>query len=77
MPWPRSDFFPVAGLLVEAISGIAGTFVLATGLAAGALRAWAVLRESTSERVERATAVGFVVGAALGAGILALDVVLS
>jgi hypothetical protein len=77
MLWPRLDFIPVAGVLVEAISGVAGTLVISTGLSAGALRAWAVLKEFPSDRVERATAAGFAAGAAFGALIVAFDLVLS
>ena len=77
MLWPRLDFIPLAGVLVEAISGIAGTLVVVTGLSAGAFRAWAVLRKSLPDEVEWATAAGFAVGAAFGALIVALDAVLS
>jgi hypothetical protein len=77
MLWPRLDFIPFAGVVVEAISGIAGDARRCNGLSAGALRAWAVLREFAPDRVEWATAAGFAAGAAFGAVIVALDVVLS
>jgi hypothetical protein len=75
MLWPSLLALSVAGVFVEAISRIAATAVFATGLAASALRAFAILRGSAAEQVEWMTAVGFAVGVALSALIFALDLV--
>ena len=77
MLWLRSDLFPFAGVVIEAISSAAGTLVVASGLSAGSLRAWAVLTDAAPDRVEWATAAGFAAGIVFGAALIALDVVLS
>jgi len=53
---------PLAGLVLDLASDIAGSAVLFTGLVAAALRTIAVLAEMQPERVEWMTAVGFLVG---------------
>jgi hypothetical protein len=67
---------PLAGIVIELVSGVAGTMILLTGLLAAAFRAFAILAESQPERVEWLTAVGFLSGLVFSALFLALDVVL-
>jgi hypothetical protein len=67
---------PIAGMVVDLISGAAGTMLVATGLLAGVLRALAILRKSPAEQVEWLTAVGFAGGLIAGALTLVLDLVL-
>lgn len=50
--------------------------VVATGLAAGFVRAWAVLNGSQRHRAERVTAAGFVAGGAFALFIVCVDVIL-
>jgi hypothetical protein len=76
MSWVSPESPPIAGLVVELISGTAGTMLVSTGFLAGVLRALAVLRRYPAEQVEWLTAAGFAGGFALGALILALDLVL-
>jgi positive regulator of sigma E activity len=49
--------------LTEFASSSAGTILVITGAFAGGIRAWAVLRRFSADRIERETAIGFVVGA--------------
>jgi hypothetical protein len=63
--------------MVDFVSDAAGMMIVLTGLAAGALRTVAVLGESSSERIEWMTALGFVGGAAISTVFLALDAALS
>lgn len=67
---------PIAGVVVDLISGAAGTMLVSTGLLAGAMRALAVLRRSSAEQVELLTAAGFAAGLAFGTLVLVLDLVL-
>jgi hypothetical protein len=76
MSWVSLESPSIAGVVVEIISGAAGTLLVSTGLLAGAMRALAVLRRSPAEQVELLTAAGFAVGLAFGALILVLDLVL-
>lgn len=76
MPRVPLESPPIAGMVVDLISGAAGTMLVSTGLLAGVMRALAVLRRSPAERVESLTAAGFVGGLAFGALILVLDLVL-
>jgi hypothetical protein len=73
MPRVSLESPPIAGVVVEIVSGAAGTMLLATGLLAGLLRALAVLKKFPAEQVEWLTAVGFAGGLAFGALILVLD----
>jgi hypothetical protein len=66
---------PIAGIVVEVVSSTAGMAIVVTGLAAAAFRAMAVLKESSPERVEWMTSVGFGGGIALAIAFLALDLV--
>jgi len=63
-------------MVVNLISGAAGTMLVSTGLLAGVMRALAVLRRIPGERVELLTAAGFIAGLAFGTLILVLDLVL-
>jgi hypothetical protein len=76
MPWVSLKSTPIAGVVVEIISGSAGTMLVSTGLLAGVLRALAVLKKFPAEQVEWLTAAGFAAGLVSGALILALDLVL-
>lgn len=67
---------PIAGVVIEIVSSAAGMAIVVTGLVATALRALAVLGESSHERVEWMTSMGFVIGIVLSAFLLALDLVL-
>jgi hypothetical protein len=73
MPWAS---LPIAGVVVEIVSGAAATMLLATGFLAGALRALAVLRKFPAEQVEWLTAVGFAAGLVFGILVLILDQVI-
>jgi hypothetical protein len=67
---------PIAGMVVDLISGAAGTMLVSTGLLAGVMRALAILKRSPAEQVELLTAAGFAGGLAFGTLILVLDLVL-
>ena len=62
-----SSEIPIAGVVIEIVSGAAGMAIVVTGLVATALRALAVLGESSHERVEWLTSLGFVIGIVLSA----------
>lgn len=66
------DALPLA-VLLEFVSGMAGAVLVITGVAAGGLRAWAVLTYQSNVQVEWATAVGFCVGATLAILIVVID----
>jgi hypothetical protein len=66
---------PFAGVVIEVVSETAGMAIVVTGLAAAALRALAVLGESSHERVEWLTSFGFVIGIVLSVLLLAFDLV--
>lgn len=68
---------PIAGVVIEVVSDVAGTIIVLTGLLAAGLRTVAVLTKSSPERVEWLTAIGFLSGVMWAAVFLALDVVLS
>jgi hypothetical protein len=70
------EYPPIAGLVVELISGAAGTMLVSTGFLAGVLRALAVLRKFPAEQVEWLTAAGFAGGLVFGVLVLVLDLVL-
>lgn len=76
MSWTSLETPLVAGVVVEIISGAAGTLLVSTGFLAGVLRALAILRRYPAEQVEWLTAVGFAGGLVFGTLILALDQVL-
>jgi hypothetical protein len=76
MSWVSLESPPIAGVVVEIISGAAGTMLVSTGLLAGVLRALAVLSKFPAEQVEWLTAAGFAGGLVLGVLILVLDLVL-
>ncbi len=67
---------PLAGVVIDVVSDVAGTMIVLTGLLAAALRTGAVLAKSSSERVEWVTALGFLWGAIVATMLLALDAVL-
>jgi hypothetical protein len=67
---------PLAGLIVEMVSGTIGTLLVSTGFVAGALRSLAVLRRYPAERVEWVTAAGFAGGLVLAVVIYAMDLAL-
>jgi len=76
MPRVSLESPPIAGVVVDLISGAAGTMLVSTGLLAGAMRALAILRRSSAEQVELLTAAGFAAGLAFGTLVLVLDLVL-
>lgn len=53
------------GALTDFISGAAGVVVVLSGVFAGIARAYAVLTDAEPKEIERATAVGFIVGTLL------------
>ncbi|HEY5708558.1 MAG TPA: hypothetical protein VIS51_04120 [Solirubrobacterales bacterium] len=63
--------------LTDLVSGAAGVVVVLSGVFAGIARAYAVLCGADPDRVERATAVGFLVGAALAVVLLIGDLMWS
>jgi len=63
-------------VVLEVVSGIAGTTILLTGLLAAAFRTFAVLAKAQPERVEWLTAYGFLSGLLFAGVLLALDVML-
>lgn len=67
---------PLAGVVIDVVSGTLGMMLLVTGAVAGMLRAGAVLAASEPERVEWLTAAGFAGGVAIALLVLALDTVL-
>jgi len=56
--------------LTDLVSGAAGVVVVLSGVFAGIARAYAVLIGASPSRIERATAVGFLIGATLAALLL-------
>jgi membrane associated rhomboid family serine protease len=56
--------------LTDLVSGAAGVVVVLSGVIAGIARAYAVLIGASPDRIERATAIGFLIGAALAALLL-------
>lgn len=68
-------FSSPVGALLDLVSGIGGTLVVSTGLVAGAMRAFAILRGFPAERIEWMTAAGFAGGVVVASLILMLDVV--
>lgn len=54
----------------DLISVTAGVVVILSGVFAGIARVYAILRGAAPDRVERVTAVGFLVGAALAVVLL-------
>jgi hypothetical protein len=59
--------------LTDFISGGAGVVLALSGVFAGIARAYAVLGRASPDRVERATALGFLVGAILALLLLFAD----
>jgi hypothetical protein len=59
--------------LTDLVSGAAGVVVVLSGVFAGIARAYAVLIGASPGQVERATAVGFLVGATLAVVLLIGD----
>jgi hypothetical protein len=76
MPWSSPHAIPLAGVYLEVVSSAVGPLVVSTGFCAATLRAAAMLRKLSAQRVEWMTAVGFTIGLLFGASILALDLVL-
>ncbi|HEX5929640.1 MAG TPA: hypothetical protein VFY48_09625 [Solirubrobacterales bacterium] len=72
----HSQELPIAGVVLDVVSNIAGTTILLTGLLAAAFRTFAVLVKAQPERVEWATAYGFLSGTLFAGALLALDVML-
>lgn len=70
---PVTSVTPFAGIVIDLVSGVAGAVIVLTGLLAGAFRALAILGESSPERVEWLTAVGFVAGMAIAGILLVMD----
>jgi hypothetical protein len=68
---------PIAGIVVDLVSGITETILLLTGLMAGIFRTAAILGRSSPERAETITAIGFLSGIVLAVLLLALDVAVS
>jgi hypothetical protein len=66
---------PIAGVVVDIVTDVAGTMIVLTGLIAGAFRAGAVLAKATPERVESMTALGFLWGVVMTGVLLAMDAV--
>jgi hypothetical protein len=66
----------IAGVVIEVVTSAAGMAIVVTGLVATALRTLAVLGESSHERVEWLTSMGFIIGIVLSALLLALDLVI-
>jgi len=56
--------------LTELLNGAGGFILVASGVIAGAARSVAVLRGMSADRVERATAGGFLTGAALALSVI-------
>jgi len=67
---------PIAGVVIDVVSDVAGTSILLTGLMAAGLRAMAVLTNASPQRVEWLTAIGFLSGMFFAAVFLAMDVAL-
>lgn len=65
---------PLAGLVLDMASDIAGTAVLFTGLVAAGLRTIAVRADLQPERVEWMTAMGFLVGMCFAGVLVVFDV---
>ena len=63
-------FSSPATSITELVNGAAGLVVVLSGLLAGGTRSLAILLGSSSKRVERATALGFLAGAALAMAVL-------
>lgn len=63
----------LAGIFTDALSGAVAALVAFTGLSGGAAHYAAVLAGRTKPAVERATAVGFFFGFALGILALVVD----
>jgi hypothetical protein len=64
-------FSPSATSFTEFVSGAAGLVVVVSGAFAGMARSVAVLRRLPAEDVDRATAIGFLAGAAIATMVLA------
>lgn len=62
--------------LTEFASSSAGTILVITGACAGGTRAWAVLCRFSADRIERMTALGFVVGVVIMILLVFVDKVL-
>jgi hypothetical protein len=58
------------GTLTDFVSGAAGVVVVLSGVFAGIARAYAVLTDAEPNEIERATAVGFIVGTVLAVALL-------
>ncbi len=63
----------LAGIFTGALSGAVAVLIGVTGLFGGAAHYAAVLAGRSEREVERATAIGFFLGSALGALALAVD----
>lgn len=73
---PGIPAFSFAGVVIDVVSDVTGTIILLTGLLAAGLRTVAVLTNSSPERIEWFTAIGFLSGIWFAAVLLAVDVVL-
>jgi hypothetical protein len=65
---------PLAGVLIDFVSEVAGMVIVLTGLLAGMLRARAVLGRFSPERTEWLTAAGFLAGVLVSGVFFALDI---
>lgn len=61
---------PSSTSLTELLNGAAGLVVVMSGVLAGVTRSLAILLGFSAERVERVTAIGFLIGAASATVIL-------
>ena len=69
MPWT----VPAAGLFIDTLSGAVAVLVGFTGLFGGAAHYGTVLANRPEHEIEKATGIGFFLGASLGALALMLD----
>jgi len=65
---------PPAASVTELANGAAGLVVVVSGVLAGVARSFAILSGFSASAVERATAIGFLAGAALAMTMLGLEV---
>jgi hypothetical protein len=74
MPWALPKL-PIAGVFTEVVSSASGTMIVVTGLFAGVARTLAILKGVPPDEVERMTAVGFALGAAVMVPVFIIDLV--
>jgi hypothetical protein len=71
---PLLPKMPLAGLLIDVLSGAVAVLLGCTSLLGGAAHYGAVLANRSEREIERATGFGFFLGAVIGTIALALDV---